>query len=343
MRSGYAAADLGTGGDLRRHHGVHRAAGPAGRADPAGAHTGTRRRHRRCGDGAGRDDPAAGAAGLRRHSASTRIGLPNRKRRQGRSGAQLLGSLRHSCVGTTAPCASSSVAPCCIALAVPFLSIQFGMPDDGSMPTTLSQRQAYDLMEDGFGPGVNAPARRRGGARRIQARRLRDGAGAVAARERCARCRAAGRHDQGRGGGDRPDPELRRPDHRGDLPGDAVDRSGRDGDDRARRAAPERPGPGDGRHRPGRPRRRRHGDADRPHPPGREVPAAGDRCGGARGVRAADAGVPLDPRAAEGGGHEPAVDRRRLRRRGRGVPVGLGTPAGRASPRRSRSSRSCRW
>ena len=30
------------------------------------------------------------------------------------------------------------------------------------------------------------------------------------------------------------------------------------------------------------------------------------------------------PRPAQGGDHEPAVDRRRLRRRGRGVPVGLG-------------------
>jgi RND superfamily putative drug exporter len=42
-------------------------------------------------------------------------------------------------------------------LAVPFTSIQFGMPDDGSMPESLSQRHAYDLMEEGFGPGVNAP------------------------------------------------------------------------------------------------------------------------------------------------------------------------------------------
>ncbi len=42
-------------------------------------------------------------------------------------------------------------------LAVPFLGIRFGMPDDGSMPTSLSQRQAYDLMEEGFGSGVNAP------------------------------------------------------------------------------------------------------------------------------------------------------------------------------------------
>ena len=44
-----------------------------------------------------------------------------------------------------------------ILLAAPFLSIQFGMPDDGSDPKSLSQRIAYDLMKDGFGEGVNAP------------------------------------------------------------------------------------------------------------------------------------------------------------------------------------------
>ncbi|MFN7148981.1 MAG: MMPL family transporter [Microthrixaceae bacterium] len=44
-----------------------------------------------------------------------------------------------------------------LVLALPFLHIRFGMPDDGSMPTTLSQRQAYDRMEEGFGPGINAP------------------------------------------------------------------------------------------------------------------------------------------------------------------------------------------
>ncbi|CAB4897745.1 unannotated protein [freshwater metagenome] len=44
-----------------------------------------------------------------------------------------------------------------ILLAAPFLKIQFGMPDDGSEPKSLSQRVAYDLMKDGFGEGVNAP------------------------------------------------------------------------------------------------------------------------------------------------------------------------------------------
>ena len=41
--------------------------------------------------------------------------------------------------------------------AVPFLSIDFGMPDDSSMPTSLSQQQAFELMDEGFGSGVNAP------------------------------------------------------------------------------------------------------------------------------------------------------------------------------------------
>ncbi|MEI7622776.1 MAG: MMPL family transporter [Actinomycetes bacterium] len=41
--------------------------------------------------------------------------------------------------------------------AVPFLSIDFGMPDDSSMPTNLSQQQAFVLMNEGFGQGVNAP------------------------------------------------------------------------------------------------------------------------------------------------------------------------------------------
>jgi RND superfamily putative drug exporter len=44
-----------------------------------------------------------------------------------------------------------------LACAIPFLSIDFGMPDDSSMPTNLSQQQAFVLMNEGFGDGVNAP------------------------------------------------------------------------------------------------------------------------------------------------------------------------------------------
>jgi RND superfamily putative drug exporter len=41
--------------------------------------------------------------------------------------------------------------------AIPFLSINFGMPDDSSLPTSLSQQQAFTLLQEGFGPGANAP------------------------------------------------------------------------------------------------------------------------------------------------------------------------------------------
>ena len=38
-----------------------------------------------------------------------------------------------------------------LALAAPFLRIQFGMPDNSSLPADLSQRQAFELMQEGFG------------------------------------------------------------------------------------------------------------------------------------------------------------------------------------------------
>jgi RND superfamily putative drug exporter len=44
-----------------------------------------------------------------------------------------------------------------LALATPFLKIQFGMPDDSSLPGGLTQRNAFELVQEGFGPGVNGP------------------------------------------------------------------------------------------------------------------------------------------------------------------------------------------
>ena len=44
-----------------------------------------------------------------------------------------------------------------IALAAPFLGIRFGFPDAGNDSPTLTTRQAYDLLADGFGPGYAAP------------------------------------------------------------------------------------------------------------------------------------------------------------------------------------------
>jgi len=44
-----------------------------------------------------------------------------------------------------------------LALAVPFLKIQWGMPGDDSLPKGLSQRQSYLLTNKDFGPGYNGP------------------------------------------------------------------------------------------------------------------------------------------------------------------------------------------
>jgi RND superfamily putative drug exporter len=44
-----------------------------------------------------------------------------------------------------------------LALAAPALRMETGFPDAGDDPTSTTHRRAYDLLADGFGPGVNAP------------------------------------------------------------------------------------------------------------------------------------------------------------------------------------------
>ncbi|WP_329038186.1 MMPL family transporter [Streptomyces sp. NBC_00178] len=43
------------------------------------------------------------------------------------------------------------------AVALPATSLEMGLPDDGSQPKSTTQRQAYDMLSDGFGPGFNGP------------------------------------------------------------------------------------------------------------------------------------------------------------------------------------------
>ncbi|MFC9929750.1 MMPL family transporter [Streptomyces sp. NPDC127190] len=43
------------------------------------------------------------------------------------------------------------------AAALPAASLQLGLPDDGSQPVSTTQRRAYDLLSEGFGPGFNGP------------------------------------------------------------------------------------------------------------------------------------------------------------------------------------------
>ncbi len=42
-------------------------------------------------------------------------------------------------------------------LAVPVLSLQMGLPGDGSKPTDTTERRAYDLLAEGMGAGFNGP------------------------------------------------------------------------------------------------------------------------------------------------------------------------------------------
>jgi putative drug exporter of the RND superfamily len=44
-----------------------------------------------------------------------------------------------------------------LTLAAPFFSMRLGQTDDGTLPSDLTQRQAYDLISEGFGPGANGP------------------------------------------------------------------------------------------------------------------------------------------------------------------------------------------
>ncbi|MFE9925762.1 MMPL family transporter [Streptomyces sp. NPDC005774] len=43
------------------------------------------------------------------------------------------------------------------AAAIPASSLELGLPDDGSQSTSTTQRRAYDLLSEGFGPGFNGP------------------------------------------------------------------------------------------------------------------------------------------------------------------------------------------
>ncbi|MGW0467360.1 MMPL family transporter [Streptomyces sp. NPDC003027] len=44
-----------------------------------------------------------------------------------------------------------------LVLALPTFSLHLGTSDQGSKPATTTTRKAYDLLADGFGPGVNGP------------------------------------------------------------------------------------------------------------------------------------------------------------------------------------------
>ena len=44
-----------------------------------------------------------------------------------------------------------------LAMAAPVLSLRLGVPDDGTLPESRTERRAYDLVADAFGAGTNGP------------------------------------------------------------------------------------------------------------------------------------------------------------------------------------------
>jgi RND superfamily putative drug exporter len=44
-----------------------------------------------------------------------------------------------------------------LALTAPVLALRLGFPDEGTLPEGRTERKAYDLVADGFGPGTNSP------------------------------------------------------------------------------------------------------------------------------------------------------------------------------------------
>jgi RND superfamily putative drug exporter len=44
-----------------------------------------------------------------------------------------------------------------LALTAPVLALRLGFPDEGTLPGSRTERRAYDLVAEGFGPGTNSP------------------------------------------------------------------------------------------------------------------------------------------------------------------------------------------
>ncbi|MEM9712591.1 MAG: MMPL family transporter [Actinomycetota bacterium] len=44
-----------------------------------------------------------------------------------------------------------------VGLTAPVLVLELGFPDEGTQPESRTERRAYDLVADGFGPGINGP------------------------------------------------------------------------------------------------------------------------------------------------------------------------------------------
>ena len=213
---------------------------------------------------------------------------------------------------------------------IPLLSLNLGQQDTAALSTSTTARKAYDLITENFGPGVNgpllvavslgSPAKRRLRAARRSPRARAPRSTRALSRLRSARRRPApadaaeGRRLHLRGRGDHPDPD-RQGRHDRLLQRDRHDRARGESDRRTRRTTalehdPERRGG----HRHARRRRRQHRRLRRPGLADLRKAAAADPRRDRAQLRAVDPRLPHRRDPGAGGGHEPAVDRRLLRR-----------------------------
>ena len=60
-------------------------------------------------------------------------------------------------VSRHAPAYAIGATVALLALTAPVVALQVGTPDEGALPSHRTERLAYDLVADGFGPGINGP------------------------------------------------------------------------------------------------------------------------------------------------------------------------------------------
>ena len=200
-----------------------------------------------------------------------------------------------------------------LVIASPFLSMRLGESDDGNLPTSTTQRQAYDLIAQGFGPGANGPL--------LVVVSLPPNADETVVDDISAAIKqtpgvsgvlpAELQHRQD-GGAARRVPDERPGERRDQQPRADAARRDPEGD------------LGQWCHRRAGIRGRCDGDVHRHLRPDRVTVAAVHLRGRAALVPAVDARLPLGPRAAHRCSDEPALGGSRVRRDRGGVPVGLG-------------------
>ena len=197
-----------------------------------------------------------------------------------------------------------------VALATPTLWIQTAFPAAGDAPAETTHRQAYDLLADGFGTGFNGPLLVVVDldAPGVDAADLPGLTDDIASTPRIV---SVSEPQTSADGGTAVFTAIPTTGP-ADLDTSIAIEQVRDADPRQRLRLRDHRGH----------RRRQH--------PAEGDPAAVHRRRHRDLVPAADDGVPLGRGAAEGRRDEPALDRCRLRRPGRGLPVGLGEQPDRA-------------